>query len=597
MNRPLAPTRAETNLAKYHVESAAAHAEDRAMLRALWPYLKPHKNWLAAGLFSIAVGALLTLARPLVMMHAVDEGVKTRDPKVMIWGGAALLGLAIVEQLINFAQVYAVQILGARSLADLRRRTFEKLNELPLAFFDRQPVGRLVTRVTNDVDAIQELFNSGALNALGDVISLVGIVAIMVTLDLHLSASAFASLPAIALLLYWVRGRARDAFRSIRAETARMNSNMSEQVSGVGVIQAFGREDAKAVEFDEINAAYRDANMRSIKYDAIQDAAIDAVSAIATASLIVSLGFSHASFGTVVALSAYLTQFFMPISLLAQRYTLLQSALSGAERVFELLGNQEQDAPQLDLGSDGSQAFALELEKVSFGYKPEQDVLHEVDLQVRPGESIALVGPTGCGKTTITSLLLRLYDTRRGTIRLHGKDTRTLSRSELRRNFSVVPQEMFLFEGTLAQNIAAGEVPDMAKITRVLADMGAEDWFRERPGGLDAHVQQGGTNFSVGERQLIAFARALYRDAPIIVLDEATANIDSTTEARMQKAMAALLKGRTAIVVAHRLSTIRSVDRIVVLQKGRVTEQGTHDQLLAQGGLYATLHRLHLSRH
>jgi len=596
MNRPLPPTRGQTNLAKYHVE-AAATAEDKAMLRALWPYLQPHRRWLILGLSTITVGSLITLVRPLVMMRAVDDGISSRDPRVMIWGGAALLGLAIIEQLVNFAQVYAIQILGARSLADLRARVFQKLSELPLSFFDRQPVGRLVTRVTNDVDAVQELFNSGALNALGDIISLVGIVAIMLTLDLHLSISAFASLPVIALLLWWVRGRAREAFRSIRAETARMNSNMSEQVSGVGVIQAFGREDAKAAEFDEINAGYRDANMRSIKYDAIQDAAIDAVSAVATASLIVSLGFVHASFGTVVALSAYLTQFFMPISMLAQRYTLLQSALSGAERVFELLDTQEKDAPQFETGSDGSPAIALELDQVSFGYKPGHDVLHEVDLTVKPGESIALVGPTGCGKTTITSLLLRLYDIERGTIRIHGKDVRTLSRAELRRNFSVVPQEMFLFAGTLAQNIAAGEKPDLGRVQKVLADMGTEDWFRERPGGLEAFVQQGGTNFSVGERQLIAFARALYRDAPIIVLDEATANIDSATEARMQKAMTALLKGRTAIVVAHRLSTIRSVSRIVVMQAGRVTEQGTHEELLSQGGLYATLHRLHLSRH
>jgi ATP-binding cassette, subfamily B, multidrug efflux pump len=256
----------------------------------------------------------------------------------------------------------------------------------------------------------------------------------------------------------------------------------------------------------------------------------------------------------------------------------------------------EKDAPPLPGDAEGSKDFALEFDSVSFGYKPEQDVLKEVSLTIRPGESVALVGPTGCGKTTITSLALRLYDVERGTIRLGGRDIRALSRAELRRNFSVVPQEMFLFEGTLAENIAAGEKPDLAKVEAVLRRMGIYDWVSERGLGLLAPVQSGGANFSVGERQLIAFARALYRDAPILILDEATASVDSMTEARMQNALSALLQGRTAIIVAHRLSTIQSVSRIVVMRRGQVVETGTHEELLREGGLYATLHRLHLSR-
>lgn len=582
----------------YHREVAPRDGEDKTLLRALWSFVAPHKLWLNVGLVTIVLGSGLTLLRPLIMMKAVDESIQTRDPKVMMLGGALFAGVAVLEQLLAFAQVYAVQILGARSTADLRAHTFRFLGKLPLSYFDRQPVGRLVTRVTNDIDAIQELFNSGALSAVGDLLGLVGVVAIMLSLDAELSLVAFCALPFIALLLYFVRSRARDAFRTIRAETARMNATMSEQVSGVGVIQAFSRETKKAREFDEINAAYRDANMRSIRYDAIQDAAIDAVSSISMASLIVALGYKGASFGTVVALSAYLTQFFYPISMLAQRYTLLQSALAGAERVIGLLETKEVDAPTwpTELGSPGSTSFAVELDGVTFAYKPGHDVLQDVSLHINPGESIALVGPTGSGKTTITSLILRLYEIQKGAIRLNGRDIRTLPREELRRNFAVVPQEVFLFEGTLAENVAAGEEPRRDKVTRVLHEMGLSDWLTTRGGGLDAEVRAGGVNFSAGERQLIAFARALYRDAPILVLDEATASIDSTTEARMQKALGALLKGRTSIIVAHRLSTIRAVDRIVVLQRGQVAERGTHDELLAHGGLYAALHRLQFSR-
>jgi ATP-binding cassette subfamily B protein len=296
----------------------------------------------------------------------------------------------------------------------------------------------------------------------------------------------------------------------------------------------------------------------------------------------------------VVALSMYLSQFFEPISMLAQRYTLLQSALSGAERVFGLLAVTERDAPTIPErdGSHGSPEFAVELSSVTFGYKPDLDVLHNVSLCARQGETIALVGPTGSGKTTITSLLLRLYEIRSGAVRLLGRDVRTLERGELRQHFSVVPQDVFLFTGTLAENVAAGEEPDLERVRRVFEQMEALDWFEARPGGLLTPVAPLGANFSAGEKQMIAFARALYRDAKILILDEATASIDSDTEARLQRAQAALTRGRTSIVVAHRLSTVRTADRILVLRKGQVVEEGSHDQLLRQGGLYAALHRL-----
>lgn len=596
--RPHASSRADRTMKEYHEEVLRSGLEDGDLLRDVWPFLRPHKGWLFAALTTTVLTAGLSLSRPLIMLKALDEALATGDRMTMFWGGALFAGVSVLEQFLNFIQVYSTQIVGARAMADLRLSVFRFLGQLPLRFFDRQPVGRIVTRVTNDVDAILELFGSGALNAFGDLLSLIGVVVIMMLLDWKLSLIGFAALPLIAVLMVWVRKRAREAFRTIRGETARMNANMNEQVNGVALVQAFGREDAKLREFDSINSSYRDANIRSVKYDAIQDAAIDALSAVSLASIVMALGYESASYGTVVALTFYLKQFFEPISMLAQRYTLLQAALSGAERVFGLLRIKDRDAPMIPTseGDHGDPSYAVELSHVSFAYKPGLDVLHDVSLRARPGESIALVGPTGSGKTTITALLLRLYDHHTGVVRVNGRDVRTMTRDELRRKFAVVPQDAFLFPGTLAENIATGEVPDMDRVRSVLVEMDILEFLTRRVGGLDALITGGGANFSAGERQLIAFARALYRDAKILILDEATASVDSDTEGRMQRALTKLMEGRTSVVVAHRLSTIAAADRIVVLQKGEVVERGTHDELVVQDGLYAALHRLQFSR-
>ncbi|MCC6898631.1 MAG: ABC transporter ATP-binding protein [Polyangiaceae bacterium] len=586
-------------LKAFHEEGALGKVYDRRLIARLWPYIVPHRKLLFLALGGVLVTAATSLARPVVMLHAIDRGVLAGNASVLLSGGLMLAALVIVEQFLLYVQVYTTQVLGARATSDLRRDVFAFLHQLRIGFFDRQPVGRLVTRVTNDVDAILELFASGALSAVGDLVRLLGIVVLMVILDWQLSLITFAATPVVLLLMVGVRGRMREAFREIRAKTARMNATMNEQVAGMGVTQAFRREARAAGEFDEINCAYRDANIASIKYEAMQDAAIEMITAVCLASIVVAFGYHRVSFGTVVAFNAYVVQFFEPISQLAMRFTLLQSAMAGAERIFGLMdgaGEAERDAPPRPAAPAGDRELALAFEGVTFAYKPGVPVLNDVSFAARRGERIALVGPTGAGKSTVTQLLLRLYEVESGVVRVDGDDVAGLSRAELRRRFAVVPQDVYLFPGTVAANIAAGEEPDRDRVRKALARMGALDLFERRPKGIDTPVSEHGTNVSAGERQLIAFARALYRDAPILILDEATANIDSDTEARLQHALDALLEDRTAIVIAHRLSTIRRADRIVVFHKGRVVEQGTHEHLIELGGLYARLHELQFAR-
>jgi ATP-binding cassette subfamily B multidrug efflux pump len=597
-------TRAEAALSRFHEESQLEQSYDIKNLGRLWPFVKPHARHLVLSTFLLLIGSGLAMARPLIMRRAFDGFDGAHAQATLTQSGLILGAVLLMEQLIAFPQMYFMQLAGARSMADLRRHVFQFLHTRRLGFFDRTPVGRLVTRVTNDVDAINEMFASGALNAIGDLTRLVAIVVIMLSLDWQMSLIAFAALPVVALFVNWTRRRIRDAFREIRSKTARMNAYLNEQISGMAVVQAYAREEASAEEFDDINTAYRNANNRSIGYDASLDAVIEMVSSVCIASVLWYVGVHALSqkitFGTLFAFVAYIEMFFVPIRDLSARYTLLQSAMAGAERVFELLENKDEDAPAQPSTSKPSaldDATAFELDDVSFEYKAGVPILRDVSIFAKKGEKIALVGATGAGKSTIASVLLRLYDVKSGTIRVFGKDITSMARGELRRNFAVVPQDVFLFPGTVATNIAAGDTtPDRTKVVRALERIGALDLFERREGGLDAPVLERGNNFSAGERQLIAFARALYRDPPILVLDEATANVDSDTEARLQRALDAAMSGRTALIIAHRLSTIRAVDRIVVFHKGRVVEQGTHEALLAAGGLYARLHTLQFAK-
>jgi ATP-binding cassette subfamily B multidrug efflux pump len=608
---PPKENRGEEALRRFHEEDDLDRVYDLGMVARLWPFVRPHRAYIQGSLALLVLMAVFGLLRPMVMRAALDAFKQPGGAEMLTQFGFLLAALIVLEQSLAFPQMYWVQIAGARGMADLRAHVFKFLHTRALSFFDTTPLGRLVTRVTNDVDAIGEMFSSGALNAAGDLLRLVAIVAIMLWLDWKMSLFAFAVLPPVALGVNWTRKRLRKAYRIVRSKTARMNAFINEQVSGIDVVQAYAREKKSEAQFDGINASYREANVSAIVFDATLDASIEMVGSICIATVLWYAGArsisSDISFGTLFAFVAYIDMFFMPIRNLSARYTQIQSALTGAERVFQLLdgGNEDAEAAAKSASADaraqrewpGDAGIAFEFDGVTHEYKPGVPVLHDIQLQAKRGETIALVGPTGSGKSTIASLLLRLYEPSVGTVKVFDRDVRELDRTELRRQFAVVPQDVFLFPGTIASNIAAGSgEPDHARIRNVLEDIGALELLESREGGLDTEVIERGSNFAAGERQLIAFARALYRDPLLLILDEPTANIDSDTEVQLQIAMNASMAGRTALIIAHRLSTTRAADRIVVMHQGRVIEQGDHDELLELDGVYSRLYRLQVAR-
>ncbi len=463
-------TRAEKALKTFHEEGAIGKAYDARLIARLWPFVRPHSRFLIVSLSTLVVIAGVNLVRPLLMGDVVRRGA-ARDPAGLMRDGVSLALLLVVTQLLTFGQMYAMQIAGARAMADLRSAVFQLFQKLRLRYYDRTPVGRLVPRATNDVDAVSELFASGALNAMGDILSLTGVVVMMVALDWRLSIVSFLALPVVGLIVNFVRKRSREAYRDVRARTARLNAFLNEQVNGIAVVQAFVREQAASDEFDAINVGYRDANRSAIYYEAVLDAAVEMVSTLCIASILWFAGIrrvgDHAiTFALLVTFTQYIRQFFEPVSMLSQRYTLLQSAMAGAERIFQLLDETDVAPPTMrieDCGPLGEPNEAIALDHVDFSYKEGTPVLRDVGFSAKRGERIALVGATGAGKSTVASLLLRLYEPTIGSVRVLGKDVRAYDPHELRCLFSVVPQDVFLFPATVLANVAVGdESPDRA---------------------------------------------------------------------------------------------------------------------------------------
>jgi ATP-binding cassette subfamily B protein len=584
-------------------DAASETSYDTALLGRLLPYLKPHAALVAASMLLMPIAALAALFQPRLIKSAIDAAILLNSAEALA-GVVKLFAVAVaVEFVARFGQTYTIQLAGQRATADLRRDVFRHIQRLSVSYFDRTPVGRVVTRVTNDIDTLTELFASGAVTAIADILMLVGIVAFMLSIDWELSLVTFAALPPLAFVVNHFRHKARVAFRSIRVHLAQLNAYLAEQVQGISVVQAYGREEECAEEYRGVNSDYRDANYMAIRYDALLYSVVEAVSVACVACVLwyashralglPGEGTSAVYVGTVVAFYEYIQRFFIPIRDLSTKYTIIQSSLAASERIFGLLDVDELDATSVtaDHPRPSTDGAALGLDHVTFAYRRGQPVLRDVSLEVKHGERVALVGATGSGKSTLTSLLLRLHDPQEGVVSIYGQDVRALDRAALRREFGIVPQDVFLFSGTVADNVALGETADRARVEDALVRVGAWALLESR-GGLDARVEERGQNFSAGERQLLAFARALYRNAPFLVLDEATANVDSETEARLEEAVREVLAGRTALIIAHRLSTIRDADRIVVLHRGEIVEEGDHEALLRKGGVYARLHAL-----
>ena len=599
------------SLGSQQEETRSDGGQDLKLLARLWPFLRPDLFLLVLSLVLIPVATLASTVQPMLVGRAIDAAIVDHSSDALRQIVLLFAAAIVADAIGRFAQTYAMQLAGQRAMARVRADVFKHVQGIRVAYFDRTPVGRIVTRVTNDVDTMSELFGSGAVTALADILMLAGIIGFMAWIDWELCLVTMIAVPPLLLVVNAFRHRARDAFRAIRAKIAQLNAYLAEQVQGVAVVQAFGREAACAAEYAGINDDYRHAHLRAIRYDALLYSVVESISSAVVAVVLwyasvragwVDEGSSAAYVGTFVAFYQYIERFFVPIRDLSGKYTIIQSSLASAERIFGLLDTDEPDAAtRAPEGEAATQAGPetggplIAFRDVTFAYRTGHPVLRDVNLEVQRGSTVALVGATGSGKTTLTALLLRMHAHEQGQIFFDGREIRTYGRTDLRRRFAVVPQDVFLFSGTILENIALGErQPDPDKAQIALEQVGAWDLVQSR-GGLTAPVDERGANYSAGERQLLAFARALYRDPEVLVLDEATANIDSETEARLQRAVLTLIAGRTSIVIAHRLSTIRHADEIVVMQRGRIVEAGAHDALIEAGGVYAQLHRLQVA--
>ncbi|MGH7765864.1 MAG: ABC transporter ATP-binding protein [Candidatus Binatia bacterium] len=587
----------QAGLITAHQEEIFGKAYDLRLIRRLWQFVAPYKRlfWLAMLLLPLL--QLFGLAQPYLMKVAIDRYIAGGD----LWGLQAVallfLGAVIGETAVAYLHYYTTMLVAQRALADMRVAIFSHVQRLPMSYFDRNPVGRLVTRMTTDVDVLQEMFAAGAMTLISDFVMLGWIVAIMFYMNVKLALVSLALIPPMILAINFFRHKARQTYRLIRERIARINAYLGEAISGMAVIQLFVREGKSFRDFDELNAAHREANQMSNVYEAGLHSMVEAAGSISV-GLLLWYGGGEAlnaaiGIGTIVAFKEYINRFFVPLRDFSQKYTVMQSAMSSAERIFHLLDTpvaiSSPAKPVVPKPFSGEVSF----EDVWFGYKENDPVLKGVSFRIEPGERVAVVGATGSGKTTTIKLLSRFYDIQRGSIKVGGVDVRDWDLKALRRHIGVVLQDVFLFSGDIRTNLCLGEdgIP-AERVDQAIKYANVDRFVHRLAGGLDARVRERGSNFSTGQRQLLSLARVLVFQPEILVLDEATSSVDTETELLIQDALEKVMKDRTCLVIAHRLSTIRNADRIIVFHHGEIREVGTHAELMQERGIYYRLYQL-----
>jgi ATP-binding cassette, subfamily B, multidrug efflux pump len=586
-------------------EEALGKAYDARLMRRLLAYLSPYRLQVAGAVAMLIVASALELVGPWLTKVALDRAVPAADVGLLGVLAAVFFGSLLLSALLEYARILLTTWIGQRVMLDLRRQVFGHLQRLELSFFDRNPVGRLMTRVTSDIEVLNEMFTSGVVTIFGDVFTIGAIITAMLLLDWRLALVTFSVLPLVFLVATLFRRAVREAYRDIRIRLARINAFLQERITGMSVVQLFGREGATAERFAGINESHLQAHLRSITYYALFFPAIEILTAVAVA-LIIWYGGMEAlggtiTIGVIAAFLQYVRRFFRPIQDLSEKYNILQNAMASSERVFRLLDREPAIRDAAGAAAPPTVRGRIEFEDVWFRYPAGEEpggeepewVLEAISFVIEPGERLAIVGATGAGKSTIVNLLMRFYEPQRGRITLDGVDIREMPAEALRSAIGLVLQDVFLFSAPAGENVSLGRPGlDRERVREAAVRVGADPYIRRLPAGYEQVLGERGGNLSVGERQLLSFARALAGEPRILLLDEATSSVDSELEAQIERALEELMKGRTSLVIAHRLSTVRGADRILVLHHGRIREEGTHDELVRMGGLYARLHRL-----